>query len=153
MRFTTMQIGLLATLPYAAGLVAMVLVSRHADRSGERRPHFAVPMLVASAGLLGAALTLDMPVLALVCMTTVGAGVYSALGAFWPLPTALLSPAVAATGIAMINSLGNLGGFSGPYAVGFLQDRTGSFLPGLVLLSFLAGLGGLVAILVTRRPR
>jgi ACS family tartrate transporter-like MFS transporter len=125
----TLAVGLLGTIPYVAGAIGMVVVARHSDRTGERRWHVAVAAFVAAVGLIltGIAGSAAVEMVAL-CIASLG--IYGALATFWSLPTALLSGTAAAAGIALINSVGNLGGFVGPYAVGALSDATGSFLAG-----------------------
>jgi len=84
-----------------------------------------------------------MAVLALAAL-----GIYSTLATFWSLPTAFLSGTAAAAGIALINSFGNLGGFGGPYIVGYLSDTTGTFYTGLLLLATLLPIAGLLTLAV-----
>jgi len=151
MDFTNTQVGFIGTLPYIVGAIAMVVITRSSDRTGERRWHFAGSMLVASAGLVGAALTMSVPVVALMFLVIVGIGAFGALGTFWPLPTTMLTGTAAAAGIAVINSVGNTGGFVGPYAVGYLTDHLGGFLPGLLLLAAFAAAGGVTYVLISRR--
>lgn len=152
MDFSNTQVGFVGAVPYLAGAIAMVLISRDSDRTGERRWHYAASMLVMAAGLAGTALTLANPALALVCLAVVGIGAYGSLGTFWPLPTTLLAGTAAAAGIAVINSVGNIGGFVGPYAVGYLSDHTGGFAPGLIVLAVFAAVGAVVFLLASR-PR
>jgi nitrate/nitrite transporter NarK len=75
-------------------------------------------------------------------------GIYSTLATFWSLPTAFLSGTAAAAGIALINSFGNLGGFVGPYMVGYLSDTTGTFYTGLLLLATLILIAGILTLAV-----
>jgi len=128
-----LRVGLLAAIPYCCAMLAMVLVGRHSDRTGERRWHVAACACVGAAGMLACALT-DSPVLAIAALALAAAGIWSTLGPFWALPPAFLSGTAAAAGIALINSIGNLGGgFFGPYVMGKLKDRTQSYKAGLVL--------------------
>lgn len=150
--YSPLQIGLLGTLPFAAGLVAMILVSRHSDKTGERRWHFTLPLVVAALSLSGAALSFDIPLLAVVLLTVTGAGLFSALGNFWARPTAMLTGAAAAVGFAVINSVGNLGGFVGPYVMGFLQDASGgSNATGLFFMSGVTIIGSLLSIFAVKK--
>ncbi|ERI09383.1 MFS transporter [Aneurinibacillus aneurinilyticus] len=128
------QIGLIATIPYIAASIAMNYWSRRSDRMEERRMHSALPLVVAAITLIGAGMTAQ-PFLAMFLITVSLAGMYCFKGPFWALPTMMLTPAKAAVGIAVINSIGNLGGFVGPYAVGILKDTTGSTSAGLYFLS------------------
>lgn len=147
-----LAIGFLGAIPFFVAAVAMVLFARHSDRTGERRRHVAVPAFVATAGLVltglvGASNTLQMVVL------TVGAlGIYSCLGTFWTLPTAFLSGTAAAAGIALVNSVGNLGGFAGPYVVGRIREATDSFYGGMLFLAALIFLAGLFALAARHDP-
>ncbi len=148
-RASELGVGLLVAIPYAVAAVAMVLVGSHSDRSAERRWHIAAPALVGAAGL-GASAWVEHPVLALLGLCVAALGIWSAFGPFWTLPTAFLVGSAAAGGIAFINSLGNLGGFVGPWVLGLLKEATGSFRAGLVFLA-----GGLLvaAALALRVPR
>ncbi|GAA4206513.1 MFS transporter [Actinocatenispora rupis] len=151
MHFTDTEVGFVGAVPFLVGAAAMVLVARSSDRTGERRWHFAGSMLVMAAGLLGAALSMSVPPVALGFLVLVGVGAFGALGTFWPAPTALLTGTAAAAGIAVVNSIGNIAGFAGPYAMGYLVDRTGGFLTGLVMLAVFAA-GGAAVYLAAARP-
>ncbi len=131
---TNFQIGLISTLPYIVGVIAMVLVARHSDKTLERRYHVGLPILFSFFGLIALTLTKDLWLAMLfICIST--AGIYSFVGTFWTLPSSFLSEGTAAVGIGIINSVGNLGGFFGPYAVGFLKDATGSTSAGMYVLA------------------
>jgi len=136
-----LMVTLVSALPYLTGFVALMIVGWSSDRSGERRWHTAVPMIVAGAGLLLSALTQSTPVLAVSMFCVAAAGLYSFFPSFWALPTSFLSGSAAAAAIGLINSIGNLGGFVGPYVVGYLNTRTNSFLGGMLYLSFSALVG------------
>jgi MFS transporter, ACS family, tartrate transporter len=123
--------------PYAVGLVGMVWWGRRSDAVSERRFHTAIPLFVAAAGIAVSTL-LDDPTLKMISLGIAGFGIFACLPVFWTLPTAFLSGAAAAAGIAVINSVGNLAGFAGPFAMGWIKDHTGSYAGGLLLL---AGLG------------
>ncbi len=140
------QAGLITALPYVVGTIAIVWWPRHSDRQLERRFHLAAALFVACAGI-AASTALANPVLKMVALTIAGAGIFACLPVFWTLPTAFLSGAAAAGGIALINSIGNLAGFAGPYVVGVLKDATGSYTPGLLSLAG-AGLVAMVVVLV-----
>lgn len=142
--------SLLAAIPWVAAAVAIVLVARHSDRTGERRFHVAIPCFAGAVGLALTALTLGQPVFALAALALTAAGIQSGIPPFWGLPTAFLSGTAAAGAIALINSLGNIGGFTGPYIAGLINDATGSDKGALwMLCATLASAGALV--LVTRR--
>jgi ACS family tartrate transporter-like MFS transporter len=126
-------VGLLNMIPYFVAGVAMLLVGQHSDRTGERRGHLALAATSAAIGFVLAAY-FKSPYLAMAGLTLAFAGIKSTLGPFWALSTAFLSGTAAAGGIALINSVGNLGGFVGPYLVGIFKDRTGSDVAALLLL-------------------
>jgi len=150
--FSNFTVTLLAALPYAAGVVAMLLNGWHSDSSRERRWHTALPLLLGAACLGGALVSSGNLVLAFALMVVVGACTTAFLPSFWPLPTEFLTESAAAASIGLINALGNLGGFLGPYAMGYLRSRTGSFVPGLiVLLACMAGAGMLALLMPARR--
>lgn len=129
--------GWVVAIPYVAGAVVMVAYGRLSDRSRQRQNHVALALLVAAIGVAASTLTHD-PVLTMLAFTVGSCGVFAVLPVFWTLPTAVLSGTSAAAGIAVINSVGNLSGFAGPYAMGFVKDLTGSFTGGLLLIAGLA---------------
>jgi ACS family tartrate transporter-like MFS transporter len=128
---------LVSAAPYVVGLIGMVWWGRRSDRFAERRFHTAVPLFVAAAGI-AVSTVFDDPTLKMISLCVAGFGIFACLPVFWTLPTAFLSGAAAACGIAVINSIGNLAGFAGPFAMGWIKDHTGSYTGGLLLL---AGLG------------
>jgi ACS family tartrate transporter-like MFS transporter len=130
------QTGLVTALPYVVGVISTVWWGRHSDRTAERRFHLALPLFVASAGIASSTALTD-PTMKMVALSIAGFGIFGCLPVFWTFPTAFLSGAAAAGGIALINSIGNLAGFAGPYAVGRISDLTGSYTGGLLLLSTL----------------
>lgn len=131
---TNFQIGLISTLPYIVGVIAMVLVARHSDKTEERRYHVGIPILFSFFSLIALTMTKDLWLsMVFICIST--AGIYSFVGTYWTLPSSFLSEGTAAVGIGIINSVGNLGGFFGPYAVGFLKDVTGSTSAGMYVLA------------------
>ncbi|WP_031363748.1 MFS transporter [Caballeronia sordidicola] len=142
------QTGLVTSLPYIVGAFSMILWGRRSDRMLERKWHVAIPLLVAAGGI-AASTALDDPVLKMIALSIAGFGIFGCLPVIWTLPAAFLSGAAAAGGIAAVNSLGNLAGFFGPYAMGWIKDSTGSFAAGLLCLSG-AGLVGVAAVLLLR---
>lgn len=130
------QIGFIATIPYIIASIVMNYWSRRSDRTGERRIHTALPLLVAGLTLLSVGMVSN-PFIAMIFITISLAAMYCFKGPFWSLPTMILSPATVAVGIAVINSIGSLGGFVGPYAVGWLKDYTGKMQAGLIFLSMI----------------
>lgn len=148
---TDRQTGWVTAIPYLLGTVTVLLFSRRSDRKLERKGHMAVALATAAAGF-GLAALIEAPVarMALLCLGSVG--VFGALPVFWTLPTAFMSGAAAAAGIAIINAIGNLAGFAGPFAMGWLRDRTGSFSAGLLAIAGCTVLG-LVIVLLLQHDR
>lgn len=140
-----LQTGLLAALPFVFGGIGMVVLGHHSDRTLERKGHVCYALLMAAAGLSLAAVTSHpVAIMALLCFAQVG--VSSVPPMFWPMPASFLSGAAAAAGIAVINSLGNLSGFLGPFMMGYLRDATGDFTAGLLLLASCSAVGAFVAV-------
>ena len=139
MGYTNIETGFIVAAPYLASMIGMVAVGISSDRSGERIYHVAVPALFAAAGMAAAAM-LGQSVAAIVAMTVAMVGVYAALSVFWTLPPSFLGGTAAAGGIALINSLSNLGGYFGPMLMGVLKHMTGGYAAGMLVLA-----GGLVA--------
>jgi ACS family tartrate transporter-like MFS transporter len=136
------QVGLIAMVPYIFATLMMIVWSRSSDRRRERRLHSAIPLAVAALALLGAGMTHN----AYVSITMISlslAGLYAFKSPFWALPTLFLTRSSAAVSIAVINSIGNLGGFVGPFAIGYIKGDGKSatagllFLSGLLVVSFL----------------
>jgi MFS family permease len=137
------RIGLLNGIPYLAATVFMILNGRHSDRTGERRGHVAASALAGALGFAASAVAPNVAV-SLAALAVAFAGVKGMLGPFWALSTTSLSGTAAATGIAWINSVGNLGGFVGPTVVGHIKKATGSYSGAVIALGcglvILAGL-------------
>src|SRR6201996_5711381 len=141
------QTGLLAALPFVFGAIGMVVLGRHSDRTMERKGHVAVALLMATVGIgLSGLVSNPIVIMALLCFAQIGVSAVPPM--FWPLPASFLTGASAAAGIAAINSLGNLSGFAGPYAMGYLKDLTGTFTAGLLLLAGCALVGAIVVVML-----
>lgn len=138
--FSNTTVGLLTMIPYVAGAVAMIWVGRRSDRTLERRWHAALPPLVAGIAMVLLGQT-SSPLWSIILLCIVTAGIYSFFGPFWALPGLFLTEASAAVGIAIINSVGNLGGFIGPYLIGDVKKATGSVFSGLIALAVFLVLG------------
>ena len=144
---TPFQIGLLSAIPYLVGAAGMVVAARHSDRSGERRWHVAVGAAVSGTAFIATALVSGL-VPSLVLLSIAMLGITSMLGPFWTLATSFVYGAGAAAGIALINSVGNLGGFVGPYGIGYLRDATDSYSAGLIAIGIIVLLGGALVLTV-----
>ena len=142
--------GLVAALPFLVAVVGMIAWGRRSDRRDERRLHLIVPMALAVVGLGGSTLV-AAPVVKLALLCVAALGVFSALPVFWALLPGLLTPAAAAVGFAVVNSLGNLSGFAAPYVVGAIKDATGRLDGGLQVIAGYGILAIVLLALVLRR--
>ena len=149
--FSILQQGLIVAIPYAFGCVAMVLWSRHGDRTRERVWHVALPAIIGGIAI-PIALYLGSPFTTMIAVTVCTMGICAALPTFWPLPTMFLSGAAAAAGIALINSIGNTAGFLGPYITGWLTDWTGTEKLGLWVVGIVMVAAGVVAVALRAAP-
>ena len=131
---SNLEVGFITAVPYVVGTVGMIWWSRHSDVRKERKGHAAIALFIAAAGI-GLSTLLPDPLQKMAALTVAGFGIFACLPVIWTLPTAYLSGAAAAGGIAAVNSIGNLSGFFGPYAMGYLKDHTGNFDAGLWCLS------------------
>ncbi|RDU99039.1 MFS transporter [Trinickia dinghuensis] len=133
---THTQVGLIAMMPYVVSTIAMVWWSNRSDRHNERRMHSAIPLAVAAVALLGAGLTTN-PYVSIAMISLSLAGLYAFKSPFWALPTLFLTRSTAAVSIAVINSVGNLGGFVGPFAIGYIKGSGHTATQGLLFLAAL----------------
>jgi ACS family tartrate transporter-like MFS transporter len=146
---TNQQVGLVLVIPYACATLAMVFWGRHSDRTGERKWHLALPGVVGMIGFLYGGFTGNFYV-AVIGFTLGAIGIYASLPLFWALPTAILGGSAAAGGIALINSVGNLSGYLGPFVIGKLKDLTHSFAAGLLVIAGSLGLAAILGYVVGR---
>jgi D-galactonate transporter len=135
---SNLRVSMITAIPYAVGLIAILLVGWSSDRTRERRWHTALSMIAASLGLLLAVMLQDRLALSVGMFCLAAAGIYAYCPGFWSLPTSFLGGTAAAASIGLINSIGNLGGYAGPHVVGYLSTLTGSFFGGLLYLSLSA---------------
>jgi MFS family permease len=140
-------VGLLSAIPYAVGCVIMVAAGRHSDRAGERHWHVLVAALVGAFGLVltplgsGVAWTI-------ICLSIATAGYAAMFGPFWALATGSMRGVGAAAAIALVNSIGNTGGFVGPFLLGAVNDATHSFTAGLAMIAAMLALGASLVLFV-----
>jgi ACS family tartrate transporter-like MFS transporter len=146
------QVGMALVVPYACAIVAIYLWPRHSDRTGERTWHFVIPTAVATVGFLYGGFA-DNVYAAIGGFTLGAVGIYASLPLFWTMPTALLTGSAAAGGIALINSVGNLSGYFGPFLVGWLKDSTQGYMAGLLVIAASMGFAGLFGYFVSRSRR
>jgi predicted MFS family arabinose efflux permease len=145
-QYSNTVVGLLLAIPNLVALAATIAVSRSSDRRLERRYHVAVPALVAAVALLLLGTT-PSPFLSVALLCLLAAGVCSSLSPFWAIPSEFLTGYSAAAGIALINSIGCLGGLVGPFAIGVVAERSGTLSAGLALAAvpvFVAAILGLL---------
>jgi nitrate/nitrite transporter NarK len=147
---TDLSVGFLSAIPWVCAVVAMYFAAKWQDKAKSKRPLLVAALLVAAVGTLAAAIA--TPVLALVFLAIAAMGFKSASPLFWTIPQSGLHPLVLAPAIAIINSLGNLGGFVAPFGFGIIKETTGSVVPGLFALAAASTLAaGLVYFLKERR--
>jgi ACS family tartrate transporter-like MFS transporter len=132
---TGFTLSTITSVPFVAALIAMPIVGRHSDRTGERRWHVAACAVTSAAGLLLAVAAQHNMALLVLSFTLSQMAQRSLVGVFWALPPQFLGGAAAAAGIALINAIGNLGGFVGPALIGMLHDLTGSYTGGMLMLA------------------
>jgi len=150
--YSNTAVGLFVMIPYVVALPAMILVSRSSDRALERRYHAAIPAIIGAIALmlLGATAT-SSTFLSVMLWSFVASGICSFLAPFYSLPNEFLAGFSAAAGIALINSVGNLGGFVGPYAMGAINKWTGSFRGGLVFAGFSLFVSAMLTLALRKR--
>ncbi|MBC8135340.1 MAG: MFS transporter [Fibrella sp.] len=155
-----LRVGLLTAIPYTAAGIVMVANGFHSDRTGERKWHIAVPAAVGALGLVASALFSHSPALSLAALSIAASGMWATLGPFWALPARALAArggVALAGGIALVNAVGNLGGFLGPFAVGKVQEATAgaaeemNFAASLIVLAASVTAGGLLALVAARK--
>ena len=139
--WSDLKVTVVAMIPHLAGLISMLLVGASSDRTGERRWHAASAMVLGGIGYVLVIMAGGNPLLVVAAFCVVAAGVDGYFPGFWPLPTAFLTESAAAASIGLINSFGNLGGFVGPYILGYVRTATNSFNIGLACLAVSMALG------------
>jgi MFS transporter, ACS family, tartrate transporter len=139
--WSDLKVTMVAMIPHLVGLIAMLVVGASSDRTGERRWHAAAVMTAGGIGYVLVVLAGANPLLVVAAFCIVAAGVDGFMPAFWPLPTSFLTESAAAASIGLINSFGNLGGFVGPYILGYVRTATNSFNLGLLCLAVSMVLG------------
>jgi ACS family tartrate transporter-like MFS transporter len=141
--------GLLVAVPYVIGVVGLLIFGYSSDRRRERRWHLIGASMIAAVGLVAVG-ALTRSHWAILAMSVAAVGIYGARPAFWPLPSQFLTGGAAAAGIALINAVGNLGGYLGPFVVGWIRETTKSFEMGLYFLGACAFLSGIIAAVAVR---
>jgi len=147
-----LAVGILSAIPYVAGAFGMTITARHSDRTGERRWHIVIAALVGGCAFALSA-GVNSVVGSLVTLSFALMGLASMFGPFWALATSSLGGVGAAAGIALINSIGNTGGFVGPYLVGYVRDATNSFAWGLVVIGAVLAFVPMLVLMVDNPSR
>jgi ACS family tartrate transporter-like MFS transporter len=148
---SNLQTGFVAALPYIVGTVGIIYWGRRSDRKQERKGHAAFALAVAAGGI-AISTALPDPVMKMIALSIAGFGIFACLPIIWTLPTAFLSGPAAAGGIAVVNSIGNLAGFFGPYAMGWIRDETGSFTGGLLCLAAFGVIAMVTVLMLNHDP-
>jgi ACS family tartrate transporter-like MFS transporter len=148
--FSPMAVGWINAVPSIVAAVGMIAWARNSDRTMERSWHVAIPCLLACAGLVWAGLA-QAAFAAVVALTLVNFGSNASKGPLWAVPSLFLSGAGAATGIAWINSLGNIGGFAGPILIGWIKGRWGSYAGGLDAVGAMLALSAVLMLAMSRQ--
>jgi ACS family tartrate transporter-like MFS transporter len=142
-------VGFISAIPYIGATFAMLWLGASSDRRNERFLHVAIPSFIGAAGFVGSAL-LRSPVPAMIALTIAAMGDLATRGPFWALPPRFLSGSALAAGIALINTIGSLGGFVGPTLVGYVREASGGFTGGLLFLAGLLVVAGVGSMLLRR---
>jgi D-galactonate transporter len=142
-----LSIGLITAIPYAVAVVGMILLSRHSDRTGERRMHYVLNVTAGGIGLILSGVFAANPVLAIIFLSIGTLGVIGSMPIFWPIPSAFLGGRAAAAGIGIVNSVGNLGGYIGPNVPMWVKRFSTDPSAALYVIAALLFLGTLVAFL------
>jgi ACS family tartrate transporter-like MFS transporter len=140
------EVGVLSAIPYGVAAIGMVLVGRHSDRTGERRWHVAIAALVGGLAFAASAFVESLAG-SLILLSIATVGFAAMFGPFWTLATSVVDGVGAAAGIALVNSVGNVGGFVGPYLLGYVRETTRSFAAGLIAIGAVLIAGGALVVI------
>ena len=144
--------GLITAIPYLPAAVALFLTTRHATKHGVSTGHVAIPAFIGAASI-PLALFAGSPALTMAVITVTACAIFSALPNFWTVPTQFLTGIAAAAGIALINTMGNVAGFSAPYLTGYLRDWTGDYKVSLFVVGGFMLLSGILMVVLSRHSR
>lgn len=145
-----MSVGITSALPWLAAIIGVFINSRHSDKTGERKWHIVVPVTLGSIFLLVSTLLgQSSPIMSIIFIILCGGCIQSFNGIWWSIPATFLSNAVLGVTLGLINAIGNLGGFFGPFIFGFLKSQTNSFMTGMVFL-IIAQIVAVILLLMVR---
>jgi sugar phosphate permease len=151
---SSLSTGILYTIPFIVGAVSVLLVSRHSDKTRERRFHAAGAMLFGGASILLAVLSIPHSrLMAFAFIALSGVGAYGPMGAFWAIPTETLSSKIVGSVMGFVNAIGNLGAYFAPLIVGYLNKKTGSFLSGFTYLGVITVVAAGLTMLIKTAPK
>jgi ACS family tartrate transporter-like MFS transporter len=150
-QISNMEVGLLSAIPYALGGVGMIIWGRHSDQTGERRWHLFAGAALAAIGYAAAAFA-PGPAYAFIAICLAAIGIWSTFGLLWAYAGDLVAGPAAATGFAIINSIGSAGGFVGPFLIGWVRGHTHGFSGSLLTLAAFGAFTALFALLLRGRP-
>ncbi|SDR53753.1 Nitrate/nitrite transporter NarK [Paraburkholderia fungorum] len=139
------QVGFVNAIPFLIGTVVMLINGRHSDRTGERRWHLTIPLGIGTIGLIASAMTPSQPLLSFVFVCIATTGIVGAFSVFWTVPSAFLTGAGAAGGLALVNTISGLAGLSAPYLIGWIRGRTPDFSAATFVMAGGIGLATLLA--------
>jgi ACS family tartrate transporter-like MFS transporter len=148
--YSNSLVGLLVMIPSLTGLIAMIFIARSSDRMMERRYHVAIPAVLGAAALCLLS-SVHAPFYSVALLSVLALGVCSYYGPFWAIPSEFLTGFSAAAGIALINSVGNLGAFVGPYLIGAVAERTGNMRTGLAMVGVWLFISAMLVLLLPKK--
>jgi MFS family permease len=148
--FTLLEKGLITAIPYVPAAIALFLWSRDATRRGLKTWHIVIPALVGGVSI-PVALYMSSPAATIIVIAFTAMSIFAALPNFWTLPTQFLTGTAAAAGIALINTVGNLAGFSAPFITGAVTDATGGYRVPMFIVGFFLLLSALLMVLLSRK--
>jgi nitrate/nitrite transporter NarK len=144
---SNLEVTCVSAIPWICGAFAAILWGRHSDRANERYVNLAIPLIVGAIGFAASAYV-GSPLLAIACLSVAVMGIIAGYTVFWVVPGTFLTGVAVAGGIALVNSMGNLGGFIAPFAIGWIKQETGSFTDALLVLAGALVVSGVIAFLI-----
>lgn len=144
------SVSLLVIIPMSVALIGFIVNGNSSSKTGEVRYHIAIPVFIGAIGM-AVGTVVHNPILSFVCTCITCAGVYIGMGVWWSVPTTFLTGPAAAGATGLINSSGNLGGWVGPYLVGFIQTSTGSYTGAYLYLAFSLVVSGIIMLTLKKQ--
>jgi ACS family tartrate transporter-like MFS transporter len=144
---SNLEVTSVTAIPWICGAFAAILWGRYSDRRNERYVNLAIPLIVGALGFAASAYV-SSPLLGIVCLSIAVMGVIAGYTVFWVVPGTFLTGVAVAGGIALVNSMGNIGGFIAPFTIGWIRQTTGSFTDALLVLAGAMAVSGVIAFLI-----